>query len=59
MFANKQIVCVEYEELNADQEREIFQVFVMHIPWTNADKEFLKRVQLGVALTPAGPFTPS
>ncbi|KAH7922254.1 hypothetical protein BV22DRAFT_1017693 [Leucogyrophana mollusca] len=36
-FANKQIVCVEYNDLNEDQEREIFQ-----------------RVQLGVALTPAG-----
>ncbi|KAH7910427.1 hypothetical protein BJ138DRAFT_1008858 [Hygrophoropsis aurantiaca] len=36
-FANKQVVCVEYHDLNEDQEREIFQ-----------------RVQLGVALTPAG-----
>lgn len=25
-FANKQIVCVEYEGLSADQERELFQV---------------------------------
>lgn len=25
LFANKQIVCVEYTELNGDQEREIFQ----------------------------------
>ncbi|ETW76345.1 hypothetical protein HETIRDRAFT_237652, partial [Heterobasidion irregulare TC 32-1] len=36
-FANKQIVCVEYDNIPDDQEREIFQ-----------------RVQLGVALTPAG-----
>ncbi|KAG2113577.1 uncharacterized protein F5147DRAFT_571425 [Suillus discolor] len=36
-FSNKQIVCVEYSDINPDQEREIFQ-----------------RVQLGVALTPAG-----
>lgn len=26
LFANKQIVCVEYENLTPDQEREIFQV---------------------------------
>jgi len=25
-FANKQIVCVEYDNLDGDQEREIFQV---------------------------------
>ncbi|KAI6152714.1 hypothetical protein EDD17DRAFT_1491150 [Pisolithus thermaeus] len=37
LFANKQVVCVEYNDLTDDQEREIFQ-----------------RVQLGVALTPAG-----
>ncbi|OBZ73327.1 hypothetical protein A0H81_07172 [Grifola frondosa] len=46
-FANKQIVCVEYDSLSDDQEREIF-----------------RRVQMGVALTPAermqaiaGPWT--
>ncbi|KAG7442576.1 uncharacterized protein BT62DRAFT_935881 [Guyanagaster necrorhizus] len=37
IFANKQIVCVEYSDLTDDGERDIFQ-----------------RVQLGVALTPAG-----
>jgi hypothetical protein len=26
LFANKQIVCVEYDDLDDDQEREIFQV---------------------------------
>ncbi|KAH8113154.1 hypothetical protein DFH11DRAFT_1878713 [Phellopilus nigrolimitatus] len=36
-FAHKQIVCMEYTDINSDAEREIFQ-----------------RVQLGVALTPAG-----
>ncbi|EIN04175.1 hypothetical protein PUNSTDRAFT_146661 [Punctularia strigosozonata HHB-11173 SS5] len=36
MFANKQIVCVEYSDLKDEDEREIF-----------------KRVQLGLALTPA------
>ncbi|KAK0459976.1 uncharacterized protein EV420DRAFT_1534249 [Desarmillaria tabescens] len=35
-FSNKQITCVEYDDLTHDQEREIF-----------------RRVQLGVALTPA------
>lgn len=25
-FSNKQIVCVEYSDINPDQEREIFQV---------------------------------
>ncbi|KAG7444196.1 uncharacterized protein BT62DRAFT_900608, partial [Guyanagaster necrorhizus] len=35
-FSNKQITCVEYDDLTYDQEREIF-----------------RRVQLGVALTPA------
>ncbi|KAI9462076.1 hypothetical protein HD554DRAFT_2027739, partial [Boletus coccyginus] len=42
-FANKQIVCVEYTQLNSDQEREIFQ----------ASEATPRRVQLGVALTPA------
>jgi len=37
LFANKQIVCVEYIDLSDADEREIFQ-----------------RVQLGMALTPAG-----
>jgi hypothetical protein len=27
MFENKMIVCIEYEGLNDDQEREMFQVF--------------------------------
>ncbi|KAI0942233.1 hypothetical protein AcW1_002916 [Taiwanofungus camphoratus] len=37
IFRAKQIVCVEYQDLTGDNEREIFQ-----------------RVQLGMALTPAG-----
>ncbi|KJA16222.1 hypothetical protein HYPSUDRAFT_147982 [Hypholoma sublateritium FD-334 SS-4] len=37
LFANKQIVCVEYQDITDSDEREIFQ----------------QRVQLGMALTPA------
>jgi hypothetical protein len=37
LFANKQVMCVEYTDLSDAQEREIF-----------------RRVQLGMALTPAG-----
>jgi hypothetical protein len=54
-FANKQIVCVEYDSLSQEQEREIFQVcphgaiFLFSFIDTR-----LQRVQLGVALTPAG-----
>ncbi|THH15459.1 hypothetical protein EW146_g5020 [Bondarzewia mesenterica] len=36
LFANKQVVCIEYHDLTEDNEREIF-----------------RRVQLGMALTPA------
>ncbi|KAH9946705.1 hypothetical protein B0H21DRAFT_857876, partial [Amylocystis lapponica] len=43
-FANKQITCVEYDNLNDDQEREIFQASLLSA---------IQRVQLGVALTPA------
>lgn len=32
VFMNKQLACVEYEDLTADQEREIFQVCVIDIP---------------------------
>jgi hypothetical protein len=54
-FANKQIVCVEYDSLTHEQEREIFQVcphiaiFLFSFIDTSP-----QRVQLGVALTPAG-----
>ncbi|OJT05809.1 hypothetical protein TRAPUB_3342 [Trametes pubescens] len=37
LFTNKQIVCMEYQDITSENEREIFQ-----------------RVQLGMALTPAG-----
>jgi hypothetical protein len=51
MFANKQIVCIEYMEISEDDEREIFRVRLdcvqlvsrTHTPYT-------QRVQLGMAL---------
>jgi hypothetical protein len=52
MFANKQIVCIEYMEISEDDEREIFRVgfnciqlacFRTHSPYS-------QRVQLGMAL---------
>ncbi|KAF9220655.1 hypothetical protein BS17DRAFT_713659 [Gyrodon lividus] len=49
-FTHKQIVCVEYVDLNDDQEREIFQA--------SSGTPSL-RVQLGVALTPAGALSPT
>ena len=53
-FAYKQITCVEYETLSADQEREIFQVGGKHLIVTTVIMIAMQRVQLGVALTPAG-----
>ncbi|KIJ67382.1 hypothetical protein HYDPIDRAFT_37917 [Hydnomerulius pinastri MD-312] len=37
-FANKQIVCVEYTDLNADQEREIFQRVQLGVALTPAER---------------------
>jgi hypothetical protein len=31
MFANKQIVCIEYMEISEDDEREIFRVRFDHV----------------------------
>jgi hypothetical protein len=53
-FAYKQITCVEYETLSPDQEREIFQVGRNHSRSTTVIIMVIQRVQLGVALTPAG-----
>lgn len=53
-FANKQIVCVEYDSLSEEQEREIFQVCPLPNFLLSFTNTRLQRVQLGVALTPAG-----
>lgn len=55
-FANKQIVCVEYDDLTDDQEREIFQVSILLDKSLHTSKLMPshQRVQLGVALTTAG-----
>ncbi|KAG0694706.1 hypothetical protein DFH29DRAFT_308592 [Suillus ampliporus] len=37
-FANKQIVCVEYNDINADQEREIFQRVQLGVALTPAER---------------------
>ncbi|KAJ3556857.1 hypothetical protein NM688_g1792 [Phlebia brevispora] len=37
-FRNKQIVCVEFDELNEDQEREIFQRVQLGVPLTPAER---------------------
>lgn len=54
-FANKQIVVVEYDNLTDDEQREMFQVrkFPFHLMICSPDFE-IQRVQLGMALTPAG-----
>lgn len=57
MFENKMIVCIEYEGLNDDQEREMFQVFFTYrYPHLNFLTYISQRVQMGMALTPAGMF---
>lgn len=53
-FANKQIQCVEYDGLVMEAEREIFQVRSSIITVTRFSLTSAQRVQLGVALTPAG-----
>ena len=54
-FANKQIVCVEYQDITDADEHEIFQVcrglFFISAFFLNLS---LKRVQLGMALTLSG-----
>ena len=55
-FANKQIVCVEYQDITDADEREIFQVrhgfsFFFSSSFSHYS---LQRVQLGMALTPSG-----
>jgi hypothetical protein len=57
MFENKMIVCIEYEGLNDDQEREMFQVFFSpRYPYLDFLTYLSQRVQMGMALTPAGIF---
>lgn len=53
-LSNKQIVCVEYDNLTDDQEREIFQVGHSDSLTLILSLTGRQRVQLGVALTPAG-----
>lgn len=55
LFANKQIVCVEYTDLKDDDERDIFQVSTPRRPIYHPN-QLLQRVQMGMALTPAGGF---
>jgi hypothetical protein len=52
MFANKQIVCIEYMELSEDDEREIFRVRFQYVrpSFCKIYTPYLQRVQLGVAL---------
>ena len=60
MFAHKQIACVEYQDITDVDEREIFQVCLSLLScmiFLYSDYYFLKRVQLGRALTPSGQFT--
>ena len=55
MFENKMIVCIEYEGLSDDQEREMFQVFLASQYLSpNFLTHVFQRVQMGMALTPAG-----
>ena len=52
MFANKQIVCIEYMEISEDDEREIFRVRFrcVRFPLYKIYTPCSQRVQLGVAL---------
>lgn len=57
LFANKQIVCVEYQGITDGDEREIFQVRILRgksLYVMKANTHHQQRVQLGMALTPAG-----
>jgi len=55
LFENKMIVCIEYEGLSDDQEREMFQVFLSSQSlFPNFLTYIFQRVQMGMALTPAG-----
>ena len=63
-FANKQIVCVEYQDITDADEREIFQVCRGLLFISAFLTLSLQRVQLGMALTPSGqliiqPFQPT
>ena len=58
-FRRKQIICVEYNDVTEENEREIFQVSVpLHSDMLRSTELLYsvsyQRVQLGVALTPAG-----
>jgi len=58
-FKNKQIACVEYDDLSPEQEREIFQVRSSFNIIISPKASFFRsiwtqRVQLGVTLAPAG-----
>lgn len=54
-FANTQIVVVEYDNITDDQQREMFQVRRFSFPLSTYGSDFeIQRVQLGMALTPAG-----
>ena len=52
MFANKQIVCIEYMEISEDDEREIFRVRFdrVQLAFCGTDAPYSQRVQLGMAL---------
>lgn len=54
IFANKQIVCIEYQDLPDSEEREIFQVSPYTSHSITSPLIQGQRVQLGMALTPAG-----
>lgn len=56
-FANKQIVCVEYQDITDADEREIFQVCHGRFFYFFFFLTELQRVQLGMALTPSGQLT--
>jgi len=58
LFSNKQIVCIEYQDLPDSEEREIFQVSA-YAPCSVISLLIqVQRVQLGMALTPAGGYIP-
>lgn len=54
LFRAKSLVCIEYDDLNDKQQRDIFQVFSITWHPSSLPNTQLQKVQMGVPLSPAG-----
>ena len=54
LFQAKSIVCIEYDDLNDKQQRDIFQVFSIAWQLSSLPNAQSQKVQMGVPLSPAG-----